>query len=810
MTTLSSDPLRPPVREQTSPRGLSPDEVARRVADGRTNAVTLRTSRSVGEIVRANTFTVFNAVLVGLFAVVLLTGRWQNGLFVIVVVVNAGIGIVQEVRAKRTLDRLAVLNAPRARVVRDGTPVDIDVAGVVEDDLVEVGVGDQIVADGFVSSADGLEIDEALLTGESEPVAKHAGDAVRSGSIVVGGAGRFQATAVGENTYATTLAIEARRFALTFSEIVSDTNRILRWIAAGIAIVGPVVLWSQFRTTENSGWRDAATGTVAALVGMVPEGLVLLTSLAFMVATLALARKQTLVQELPAVEALARVDVVCLDKTGTLTHGDLVLQEVRICTAAEPTDVHDALALFGGPSSSVSRELDRRFPLDDEMQVVDSVPFSSARKWAAAQLPSGTTFVFGAPEFLVPLADHPVRLDADALAASGRRVVMLATTTESVTADSDLPRLQPIALTLFGEHVREDAAATLDFFTRQGVQLKILSGDNPRTVGAVAAKLGVAGIVDADDAIDARTLPDDPHELAGVLEQHSVFGRVSPAQKRAIVGALQQRGHVVAMTGDGVNDALALKDADIGVAMASGAAATRAVAQLVLLDNRFAHLPEVVAEGRRVIANIERAANLFLVKNVYSLTLALICAATLSAYPLAPIQLTLISSLTIGIPGFFLALGPNTRRYVPGFLRRILRFSVPAGAVIGMSAFAAYRVTRTLEPSAGVAAARTTATLFVLATALCVLLVLARPLAGWKLALVAAMALGAAVVCVIPPLGHGVFLLDVTPARVGLAALFAAGASAAVVAVHRFAGSDLGPAADPTFAADRSGSPGRE
>ena len=319
----------------------------------------------------------------------------------------------------------------------------------------------------------------------------------------------------------------------------------------------------------------------------------------------------------------------------------------------------------------------------------------------------------------------------------------------------------------------------MQYFTEQGVALKVISGDNPRTVGAVAASVGVPGVRGAADAVDARELPEDLDELADVLETHSVFGRVTPHQKRAVVAALQRRGHVVAMTGDGVNDALALKDADIGVAMGNGSPATRAVAQLVLLDGRFAHLPDVVAEGRRVIANIERAANLFLVKNIYSLVLALITAVTLSAYPLAPIQLTLISTVTIGIPGFFLALGPNRRRYIPGFLVRVLRFAIPTGLVIGVAAYIGYRATRLLDSGAGVAGGRTTATLVVLIISLWTLLVLARPLAGWKLALVAAMAGIVAVVLAVPALAHGVFLLDITPLRLLIAAVI--GAAGAVL-----------------------------
>jgi cation-transporting ATPase E len=780
----------------TPATGLTTDEVAERVAAGRTNAVVSRTSRSVAEIVRANVFTVFNALLVTLFVIILVTGRWQNGLFGGVVLANSAIGIVQELRAKRTLDRLAVLNAPRARAVRNRVVRDVAVEEVVADDLLEIRSGDQVPADGVVTRADGLEVDESLLTGESDPVAKEPGAEVRSGSIVVAGQGRFQATAVGADAYATKLATEARRFTTAHSELVAGTNRLLKWISIVMLVVGPILLWSQVRSKDNVGWQDAVTGTVAALVGMVPEGLVLLTSLAFMLGTLTLARRQTLVQELPAVEGLARVDVVCLDKTGTLTHGDVAFDRVE--TLDFHDDVAEALGLIsqGSDTNATAAAVATAYG-STTWQAAHRVPFSSARKWSSATADEHGTWVFGAPEMVLPApagaAQQAARARADALAAEGRRVLLLARAVSAPGAGDDgearVPEpLTPAALVILAERVREDAAATLRYFTEQGVALKVISGDNPRTVGAVAAQVGVPGVRGAVDAVDARTLPSDLSELAGVLEDNSVFGRVTPQQKRAVVAALQGRGHVVAMTGDGVNDALALKDADIGVAMGNGSPATRAVAQLVLLDGCFAHLPDVVAEGRRVVANIERAANLFLVKNVYSVVLALITAVTLAAYPLAPIQLTLISALTIGVPGFVLALGPNRRRYVPGFLRRILRFAVPTGMVTGTAAYLGYRATRLLEGDASVADGRTTATLVVLIVSLWTLLILARPLAGWKLTLVATMAGAVALIVAVPPLGHGVFLLDTTPLRLLTATVIGAGGAFLVELSYRALG----------------------
>ena len=784
-------PLAPRVGDLpvTPPEGLGPAEVAARTAAGHTNATSVRTSRTLAEIVRANVFTFFNGLLATLFVLVAVTGRWQNALFVVIVVVNALTGIVQEWRAKRTLDRLALLSAPRVRVVRAGAEQEVLVAAVVIDDLVALASGDQVPVDGVVRSATGLAVDEALLTGESEPVAKGPGDEVRSGSIVVAGRGLVQATAVGDDSYAARLAAEARQFTRTWSELVAGTNRILRWIAVGVLVVGPVVLWSQFRSPDNDDWRDALTGTVAALVGMIPEGLVLLTTLAFLLATVTLARRNTLVQELPAVEGLARVDVVCLDKTGTLTDGDMVFHRlVPLGDADDPAtdpDVRAALGLLAAEDghNATAVALAAVFPAGDGEQT-EAVPFSSARKWSAVRTERGVTWVLGAPEMVLPDGDRAAaRARADVLAAEGKRVLLLARTGEGLAAGGSSPPLPaglvPVALVVLVERIRPDAAGVLRFFTDQGVALKVLSGDNPRTVGMVAATVGVPGVQGAAGAVDARELPDDPDALADVVESHSVFGRVSPHQKRAMVAALQRRGHVVAMTGDGVNDALALKDADIGVAMGNGSPATRAVAQLVLLDGRFAHLPEAVAEGRRVMANIERAANLFLVKNVYSLVMALISVATLMAYPLSPTQLTLISAITVGIPGFFLALAPNRRRYVSGFLRRVLRFSLPVGLVTGLAAYAGYAAARWLDPESGIPGAQGTATLVVLVVALWTLVVLARPLTIWKTLLIAGMAAVAALVAAVPALGPDLVLLDPTP--LGLAVGGGTGAVGAVL-----------------------------
>ncbi|MBV8949340.1 MAG: HAD-IC family P-type ATPase [Actinobacteria bacterium] len=724
---------------------MTATDVASRVERGLVNDTGEHTSRSFSDIVRANVLTRFNALLGSLFVVILIVGHVQDSLFGIVLVSNALIGIVQEVRAKRTLDQLAVLNAPRARVIRDGNPVEIPVEQVVLDDLLELRAGDQVPADGTIRASEGLELDESLLTGESDPVPKQPGDEALSGSIVVAGAGRMQATRIGAQAYARRLADEARRFTVVRSELVDAINTILKWVTWAIVPTAAVLALSQFKA--NRGWRDALSGTIAGVVGMVPEGLVLLTSITFAVAAVTLARRRVLVQELPAVEGLARVDTVCLDKTGTLTEGDVQFDAIEPLSDVDPAPALGALGADPNRNATLAAIAAAFPPPEPPWKQTGAIAFSSSRKWSAASFEGHGSWVIGAPEMVLVgvAADDSVRARADELASRGRRVLLLAHSDAPLAGEALPEPLVPVCLVMLEEKIRSDAAETLRYFAEQGVTLKVISGDNPRTVGAVALRVGLPG---AGEPFDARELPDDSDELADVMERFSVFGRVTPHQKRTIVAALQARGHVVAMTGDGVNDALALKDADIGVAMGSGAAATRAVAQIVLLDSRFATLPGVVAEGRRVIANVERVANLFITKTVYVMLLALAIGVVRWPFPFLPRHLTVVSSLTIGIPAFFLSLGPNARRYVPGFIRRVLRFAVPAGALAAAATFVAYAIAR--ANSVTLAQAQTVATVVLITYAYWVLLVLARPLNWWRTALVAVMA-GAFLVALTTP-----------------------------------------------------------
>jgi cation-transporting P-type ATPase E len=760
--------------------GLTSAEVAARRARGLANGTPESTSRPVREILRANIATRFNFILGVLLVVILAAGEPQDALFGIVLVANALIGIAQEVRAKLTLDRLAVLSAPRIRVIRDGQRHDIVVADLVAGDLVDLRAGDQLVADGAVRASAGLQADESLLTGESEPVDKRAGDRLLSGSFVVAGTGSYQATEVGAEAYARQLAAEARRFTVVRSELVDGINRILRYVTWAIGPVAVLLLASQLHARDSV--REALTGTVAALIGMVPQGLVLLTSIAFGAAAVTLARRRVLVQQLPAVEGLARVDVVCFDKTGTITDGTTAFD--RLVQLGDDRLAGPALGALADDANANATlaAIGQAFPPPAGWQRQGAVPFSSARKWSAASFARQGTWVLGAPETVLPAGLQGQLDQAATLAASGRRVLLLAHTGLPLDGDTLPPGLRPVALVVLTERLRPDAAATVAYLAAQGVALKLISGDSPHTVSAVAARVGLPR---TGEPVDARDLPSDPDALAGVLAGHSVFGRVAPHQKRAMVTALQARGHTVAMTGDGINDVLALKLADIGIAMGSGAPATKAVAELVLLDNRFGTVPGVVAEGRRVTANIERVANLFVTKTVWATLLAVVVAVSLLPYPFLPRHLTVIDTLAIGVPAFFLALAPNQRRYRPGFTGRVLRFAIPAGVIVAAATFAAYALAR--ADGLPLAQQRTAATLVTLALSLCVLIMLAVPLTWRRIVLVGAMSAGFVLLFPVAAV-RTFYALELPHGELGATLLIAALGAAALAAVWLRAG----------------------
>ncbi len=720
-------------------RGLTASEVAARQADGRVNRVPRPPSRTFVGILRANVVTPFNAVLGALFAVVVVVAPAQDALFGLVIVANILVGTVQEVRAKRTLDRLTILGAPTVRVVRDDDVVTVAAQEVVLDELVVIGPGDQLVVDAVVVDDDGLELDESLVTGESEPCRREVGDEVLSGSFVVGGTGRVRATRVGAAAFAADLTEQARRFAVTRSPLQADVTTILRVVAVAVVPAAALLVSGQVRSGLPA--REAATRAVAGVVNMVPEGLLLLTSVALAVGIVRLGARRCLVKELPAVELLARVTVVCLDKTGTLTAGAIELVRTEPLDGTDPADVRAALGALahGDPNPNATmRAVAAACPSPEGWTETARVPFDSARKWSGATLtsPDGKVreFVVGAPEFVTGDAVTLARVAE--IAADGHRVVL-------VTAGG-----APHALLVLEEQVRPDAAETIAYFGRQGVTLKVISGDNPATVAAIADRLGVPG---ARRAVDARTLDDgDVAGFDAAVLDATTFGRVTPHQKRAMVGALQRAGHVVAMTGDGVNDVLALKVADLGIAMGQGSAATRAVASVVLLDDAFASLPAVVAEGRRVIANIERVAVLFLTKTVAALWLATTTGIAGIPYPFLPRHLSLVSATTIGIPAFVLALAPATGPASGSFVRRAAARAVVTGTAAAVGAGGAFAV---VDGPLGrsLVEAQTAATAALVAVMLAVLVVVARPLTWRRVVLVVGMALASGTAFVVAP-----------------------------------------------------------
>jgi cation-transporting ATPase E len=756
--------------------GLTQSEVAERHSRGEVNVVKERTSRTVPDILKANIFTRFNALLGGLFAVILLLSGKQDALFGLILVGNTAVGVVQELRAKRTLDRLRVLVAPRAHVLRDGTLQDVPADQIVIDDVLELHPGDQVPVDGRLLAAQGLEVNESLLTGEADPISKSRGDQVLSGSFIVAGGGRLQAVQIGEASYARSLARAAQQFTLSRSQLRSGINNILRYVTWAL-IPTAVLLFVTQLLYSPAGVHDAAVSSIAGVVGMVPEGLVLLTSTVMAIALVRLAGYGALVQELAAVELLARVDVLCADKTGTLTEGASTLEEIIPASAADnrsppslPADVRNVLGAFAHgeaspTASSIALKRECPLPKGATWNIVASVPFSSTRKWSALTFASGGTWILGAPEIVLKNVDHAVQLLASVneIAKRGKRVLALVSSKRPLDAEAlALPHsCEPAALIVLGEKIRADVAETIRYFEEQGVAVKVISGDHAETVQAVAA---LAGVHSEQPAFDARNLPTEPTELANIVNQYSLFGRVTPAQKRLMVQTLHGHGHVVAMIGDGINDVLAIKEADFGIALGSGTAASRAVAQLILLRDNFSTLPTVIAEGRRVIANVERTANLFITKTVYVFALALAIVIAQAPFPFLPRHLTLVGFLTIGTPGLFLSFARNTAVARPGFVSRVLRFAFPAGAIAAAATLLGYAATRLIAPS-DIGLARTAATLTLVGCGLLILWLLARPRGIWQwLALSALPALLFAIMMV--PWARDFFALELPPLSV--------------------------------------------
>ncbi len=746
-----------------------------RVARGQVNRVAERSSRSIGSIISANVLTRFNGILGILLVTILMVGSINDALFGGVLVTNTLIGIVQELRAKWALDRLVILNAPSARVVRDGQSQEVPVASVVLDDVVELRSGDQVVADGTVLTTAELELDEALISGEAAPVTKAKGDPVLSGSFVVAGSGRFCATGVGQTAYAQQLASAARQFKPANSELRTGINRILNYSFWAIAALAPLLFWSQLRA-QGSLVPEALRSTVAGMVPMVPEGLVLLTSVTLAVAVTRLGRRRALIQELPAVETLARVTTLCFDKTGTLTTGKEVIESVEVLDpSADVAAALGALAASDPTPNATLLAIASRYPAPAGWVATRLAAFSSARKWSGAGFKTHGDWLLGAPDILLDSTAHAGLLAKIATqAAAGRRVTLLARTRTLV--DQGLPQdIQPAALVIMAEEVRPDAKDTIAFFLGQGIALKVISGDHPQTAAAVARRVGVPG---ADAPVDAHTLPDGDTALTAFMTSASVFGRASPDGKRAMIAALQRDGQVVAMTGDGVNDVLALKQADIGIAMGRGSGAARAIAQLTLLDGEFASLPYVLAEGRRVIGNVERLGILFVTKTVYATALAGVVAATGLIYPFLPRHLTLIGTLTIGIPAFFLSLAPNEARARSGFVGRVVRIATPAGLIAAAATLAA-SFAATSQFGATIEEGRTIATIVLFSIGLTILADLSRPPTVLRVLLITSM-VAAFTVMLVMPLGQEFFALVLLSPSLWLLTAMIATPSAAI------------------------------
>ncbi len=664
--------------------GLTESEVKERIRLGKVNKNRNTSSKSIWHIIRGNIFTLFNAINLVLLIIVIAAGSPKNALFADVIIINSLVGIVQELRAKKIVEKLSVLNAVTVTVIRDDIKKEIAVEDVVLDDIIFVKEGQQVVVDSELLTEDYIEVDESLLTGEADPVKKVKGDMIFAGSLILGGSAYIKAKLVGEDTYATKLAKEAKKFKISKSELQAVTDKILKINIRFILPIGILLIATQI-LHSNRGWRHASISAVSGIVGMIPEGLVLLITTTFIVSIIRLSKWNVLVQELPATEILARVDTLCLDKTGTITEGRLKLEDIKPLNSYDINKIEEVLSSFSKAFSTSNATLGairERYNDFKEVKVNKTIPFNSQKKWSGVEFVSGEKWIVGAPEVILRDGYRKLKDDIELQAKKGRRVLLLAKVTEGELEDELSENVEGAALILFEDIIRKDAEETLRYFDRQQVDIKIISGDNPVTVSSVAKR---AGVKNAENYVDARYLPEDEEELIKVIRKTTVFGRTTPHQKKAIVKALQNDHKTVAMTGDGVNDVLALKEADCGIAMASGSDASKAVAQLVLLDSNFNALPKVVAEGRRTINNIEKVANLYLSKTVFSIIMSIVFCFLVLPYPIMPIQLTLIGSIAIGIPSFFLAMEPNGHIVKKGFLNRVLQEAIPNGVTAAIS-----------------------------------------------------------------------------------------------------------------------------
>jgi ATPase, P-type (transporting), HAD superfamily, subfamily IC len=654
--------------------GLTPEQVEERRRKGLVNGDEEIRTKTVGQIVRDNLLTPFNILNAVLAGLILVVGSYKNLMFMGVIFSNIAIGTFQEIRAKKTIDKLSLIATPKAHVVRGGEKQALNVGELVMDDILLLAAGNQVCVDCVVVEGE-CEVNEALITGESDSVSKKTGDHLLSGSFLASGDCHARVEHIGADNYAVKITGQAKYLKKPNSEIMTWINRIIKWIGFGIIPVGLMLFAKQYFISRVA-FNQAIVSTVAALIGMIPEGLVLLTSVVLAVSVLRLARHKALVQELYSIETLARVDTLCLDKTGTITEGVMQVDAIVPLTEISREEVESAVAALvdtlndENPTSSALRQLGLKTP---DWNCSGTVPFSSARKWSGATFQESGSFIMGAGEFILKDGFESIRAQTEEYARRGQRVLLLAHSDREL-GDKELPDgLSPVALILLSDRIRKSAKATLEYFSNQGVDIKVISGDNPVTVSNIAER---AGLWDADNYVDAATLR-NYGELKEAVQKYQVFGRVTPQQKHDMIKALKELDHTVAMTGDGVNDVLALKESDCSIAMAAGSDASRTVAQVVLLDSDFASMPHIVAEGRRSINNLQRSAALYIVKALFSIIIGVLFIFIEADYPFQPIQFTLINMVTIGIPSFLLALEPNRERIRGKFIVNVVKKAIP-------------------------------------------------------------------------------------------------------------------------------------
>lgn len=672
--------------------GLTDEEVRQRVEEGLTNRADISTDKTTKEIVISNVFTYFNLIFLVITILLIMVGSFRNLTFLPIIIGNTVIGIVQEIRAKKTLEKMSLLNAPRADVIRNGSVKQISTEELVKDDVILLTAGKQICADAVVISGN-IQVNESLLTGEADEVEKTEGSTLMSGSFVVSGECYARLEKVGNESYISKLSLEAKSMGgKEQSEMIRSINLIVKWVGIVIIPIGLILFW-QSHFVNGESITKSVTSTVAAIIGMIPEGLYLLTTVALALSTMKLARKKVLLHDMKSIETLARVDVLCVDKTGTITEPDMKLKEIFLCKNSGADGTQTALTLdelksliLDYANASVDNNATmlalKAYAADTltnntsalHRTAVSQQAFSSSLKYGSVTFSDGT-YLLGAPEFIMHEDFARIEEEIIPYADKGDRVLLFAMYDGENVENGINGSVTPLGFVALANPIRENAVKTFEYFKSQGVAIKVISGDNPRTVSRIAIQ---AGIESAESFVDAATL-DTEDKIADAVNKYTVFGRVTPKQKKQLVKALQAKGHTVAMTGDGVNDILAMKDADCSVAMASGSEAAAQAAQVVLLDSDFAHMPDVVYEGRRVVNNIQRSASLFLVKNIFSLLLSLFSVILMVTYPLEPAQVSLISMFTIGVPGFLLALEQNKDRIKGHFITNVMLKALPGG-----------------------------------------------------------------------------------------------------------------------------------